>query len=510
MHNSVLYLIVGLIVASAEAGKTAPASVQDVLGRTNVMVLTLAETIGMAVQNDLGIAYERSVPGISKAQTMEAKGAFDTTLNASTTVAKNEEPAYGTDGLTNKTTVTTFNAQAGVAQPLITGGNLSINYDFVRTGFDPDTSGSYPSYNGSPQINFTQHLLKSGGLKYSRGPILIAKNGEEISVYQFKWRLIARLVKVQTDYWALVQAIEALKVKRDSFKYAMDMLEKNRKQVKAGLLAEYDVITPEASAASLRVDILSTENVICKYEDTIKNIIFDNNTKLRSDLAIVPADRPQINEELKEIMIDLDVTIDLALKSRPDYQQIQLSIKNNEIRKYLAQNQLLPQIDLTAILGANTLESSFGGQLNDLTSPDYLDAYVGLTFSLPVENRVARARLKIARIQLEQDLILLKQKENDIITDVRDAARQLHINFQQLQANNLNVAAAERLLKAEELRFSIGERTSLDVLNAQTSLANAKLKRSEALINYNLAIVKLAQQKGTLLEENGIEWKITE
>lgn len=403
MNKVVLCLIVALIAASAEAENTAPASSQDILGRTNVMVLTLAEAIGMAVQNDLGIAYDRSMPGTYKAQTMAAEGAFDTTLNASSAVANNKEPAYGTSGYTNKTTISSFNASAGVAQPLVTGGNLAINYNFVRTGLDPDAAGNYPSYNGSPEINYTQHLLKGGGLKYNRGPILIAKNGEQISVYQFKWKLINRLVEVQTDYWTLVQTIEALKVKNDSFKYAMDMLEKNRKQVKAGLLAEYDVITPEASAASLRVAILSNENDIRKYEDTIKNIIFDNNIKLRSDLAIVPADRPEMKKELKEIVIDLDATIDLALKSRPDYQQIQLSIKSNEIRKYLAKNQMLPQIDLTAILGANTLESSFGGQLNDLYSPDYMDAYVGLTFSLPVENRVARSQLKIAKIQLEQD-----------------------------------------------------------------------------------------------------------
>ena len=317
-------------------------------------------------------------------------------------------------------------------------------------------------------------------------------------------------MEVHSYYWALVQTIEALKVKREAFKYAQDMLEKNRKQVKAGFLAEYDVISPEASAAALKVDILAIENSIYQYEDVIKNIVFNKNTELRSDLAIVPADRPEIQKDAKEIMADPEATIDQALKARPDYQLRQLSVKNYVTLEYMAKNQLLPQIDLTAILGANTLENSFGGQLNDLYSPDSRDVYVGLTFGLPIQNRAARARLKMARIELDQDLIRLKQKENEIIKDVRNAVRQLQVDFQQLQANTANVAAKARLLKAEELRFGIGERTSLDVLNAQTGLSNARLQRLNALINYNMSIVKLAQQKGTLLEENGIEWKITE
>lgn len=140
-YNKIVFcLIIALTTASGEAENIISTSSRDILGRTNILALTLAETIGMAVQNDLGIAYDRSIPGTYKAQTMAAEGAFDTTLNASSTAARNEEPAYGTSGYTNKTTISSFNAGAGVAQPLVTGGNLAINYNFVRTGLSSSES----------------------------------------------------------------------------------------------------------------------------------------------------------------------------------------------------------------------------------------------------------------------------------------------------------------------------------------------------------------------------------
>jgi outer membrane protein len=66
---------------------------------------------------------------------------------------------------------------------------------------------------------------------------------------------------------------------------------------------------------------------------------------------------------------------------------------------------------------------------------------------------------------------------------------------------------AARTLEAEIHSFNNGLRTSNDVLDAQTRLANAKLSEISALSDYQISQVDIAFATGTVLGESKISWK---
>ncbi len=64
-----------------------------------------------------------------------------------------------------------------------------------------------------------------------------------------------------------------------------------------------------------------------------------------------------------------------------------------------------------------------------------------------------------------------------------------------------------RLYEAERRQFELGARTSTDVLDAQTTFANAQSAEITALAEYQIALVDLAYATGTVLGAARIQWE---
>ncbi len=68
---------------------------------------------------------------------------------------------------------------------------------------------------------------------------------------------------------------------------------------------------------------------------------------------------------------------------------------------------------------------------------------------------------------------------------------------------------AARTLEAESRQFDRGARTSTDVLDAATSLADAQSAEVLAIGDYRISLVDLAVATGTVLGSAGVNWDET-
>jgi outer membrane protein TolC len=66
---------------------------------------------------------------------------------------------------------------------------------------------------------------------------------------------------------------------------------------------------------------------------------------------------------------------------------------------------------------------------------------------------------------------------------------------------------SERNLKAEQRQFELGLQTSTEVLDAQTSFANAQSAEIRAIVEYQIAQIDLAYATGTLLGAAQVHWE---
>jgi len=91
--------------------------------------------------------------------------------------------------------------------------------------------------------------------------------------------------------------------------------------------------------------------------------------------------------------------------------------------------------------------------------------------------------------------------------EVLNAIDKVEANWQRILASRQNAILAGRLFEAEQRQFELGLRTSTDVLNAQTSFADAQSAEILALAEYQIALVDLAYATGTLLGAAKVQWE---
>ena len=132
---------------------------------------------------------------------------------------------------------------------------------------------------------------------------------------------------------------------------------------------------------------------------------------------------------------------------------------------------------------------------------------MGLQLLVPLGNEAAKSRLLQAFYQRRQWLATHENRQTAIELEVLNALDQLEANWQRILASRQSSILAGRLFEAEKRQFELGLGTSTDVLDAQTTFADAQSSEISALAEYQIALVDLSYATGTLLGAAKVQWQ---
>jgi outer membrane protein TolC len=209
-------------------------------------------------------------------------------------------------------------------------------------------------------------------------------------------------------------------------------------------------------------------------------------------------DRPQFIVE----KADLVKSVGLAFENRPDYKSAKIDLENRDIKIKVAQNGILPTLDLSGSFGLNGLGADYGKALEKVNG-EYPDWSVGVKFSVPW-GEADRAKYDQRQLEKAQALIAFKRLEQNIIFDVRDRVREVNIQARQVEVARLYQQKEEENFQAQKARYMEGQVSTHDILDYQDRLSRAQLSYLKALIDYNVALVDLDKAEGLTLEKNNV------
>ena len=92
----------------------------------------------------------------------------------------------------------------------------------------------------------------------------------------------------------------------------------------------------------------------------------------------------------------------------------------------------------------------------------------------------------------------------DIILEIREAARTLRASQEDIEAADRARAAAQEQLRAERIRLEYGESTPFDVLLRERDLVSAEQEYIGALQVFRTSITALDRRQGTILRNRNI------
>ncbi len=493
------------------------------LAQQKEKALSLEDCILKAMENNLGVAIEVLNPELADISVARAQERFMPSLSFSFNKRDTNSASYSFLDASDQVSTITDNYSAQISQLIPTGGSFSISLDGYKTNTNRRFTSINPRYGSTLTFNFSQPLLKNFGFKVSRREIIIARNSHDISENQLKRVLQETIYSVEEAYWNLVHSIENLKVRQQSLKLAQDLLEKNKRAVEVGTLAPIEILSAQSAVATREADILQAEAVLKDSEDRLKTIINLAAEGEGVELAkIIPLDKPAY--EKKEVT--LDEALRTAMENRPDLNATRIDLKNKDLNLSYSRNQLLPNLSFNAsywspgITGdqliyppgdpfaepIGLIEGSPSDALKDAFNFKYNNWSAGITLDIPLNTLLSRADYAQARVNLDQAMLRLKNQEQQLFLEIKNAVRAVQTDYKRVQAYKVARELAAKTLEAEEEKLKVGITTPFFVLQYQTDLATAQTNELKAMIDYNLSLARLNRAMGTSLKEKDIRF----
>jgi len=554
--------------ASAGQGKsvfTQPIAQSPEVGHERVGVslnqvesLRLAEAIQLALQNNLDIEGFRETVQIAQYNLFAANGFYDIVTGSRINYGSQSTPVsslFGGGGTSGSVTARSLNLNFSESKQIRqTGGSILLEFDNNRTSTSSAASTLTPTYTPVLQLTFTQPVMRNRKIDANRRSLMVLKRSLDLSDSQFRQRVIEIINAVQDAYWELVFAKENDGIARNAVELAHKQLEDNRKMVEAGVLASIELRSNEAQLEANKGQVIAALQAITTDENMLKALMLKDPKDRMWNSVIEPVDKPILGQPT----FSLEDAIAMALKNRPELEQMRLQQQQNDANVDFFKNQTKPQLDFVGIYNTQglagtpilvetggppaplileflkhlnkglvaeglapfkpsfppaTLTSQIGDQfsggygqaLRNLFSSSFQSWQVGLVFSFPLHNRTAAGNLGSS---LAQGRLLDSQYRNlvQIIgVQVRNELQAVDAACRRYQAAHANTLAASAQYEGEKEKFLAALSQNYLVLQRQNDLVVAQGSEARAQIDYNKALADLQHVTGITLISNNIQ-----
>jgi outer membrane protein len=283
------------------------------------------------------------------------------------------------------------------------------------------------------------------------------------------------MLNAATAYMNLLRDSAILDLQRRNVEVLQEQLRQTRDRFNVGEVTRTDVAQSESRLASGRSQVLLAESNYNASQATYRQVIGSNPGKLS---AASPVDRFSPRS--------MNRAVGLGTTSHPAVATAQYNVDVAQLAVKVAEGALLPTVSVQGSYQQNYLSV---GSLNTVKSNN---ASVLGTLSIPIYQGGAEYSL------IRQSKETLAQKRLDF-DSARDSVRQQVVQaWGQLQSAKANIDATQAQVEASEIALNgvreearVGQRTTLDVLNAQQELVNARVamvtaQRDRVVASYTL------------------------
>ncbi|MFB3431262.1 MAG: TolC family protein [Phycisphaerales bacterium] len=481
-----------------EGEQVEPAAI-DPFAEMERRTLTLEECRALALENNLDLRVSLINPTTSELRLTEEEAAFEAIFSAGYTRGETDQPTSSNlDG--SQTRRDSYNL--GVSIPLRSGGTVDFNLPFNRFQTDNAFSTLNPSYTSDFELSYSQPLLRNFGRRANTFGIRIAALESQIAQALAKLEVIRTLASVDRAYWDLYAAQKLLDVRRGQYELAVEQLDQAERRVRAGDAAEIEITRAQSGVADRLEGIILAETDVRQRLRTLKVILN------APGLSIDGAPYLEIGTDPDPVPYELDgeTLVQAAMNMRMELLELELRLAQDESTVEFRRNQQLPSFAFDYTYRYNGLGTSFNDSFDTLADGDFADWTVGFNFQTPIGNEAAKSRTQQAIVARLQRLSTKAARELSIRQEVFGALDQLEASWQRILAARQRVLLAARTLQAERNQFDVGLRTSTDVLDAATNLADAQSAEVRALADYQIAQTDLAFATGTLLGATKVQW----
>ncbi|NJY62787.1 TolC family protein [Salinimicrobium sp. CDJ15-81-2] len=421
----------------------------------DTLYVSLEETVASAVTGNPDILISRLEVERAISQLKAANGAFLPNIGVDGQYVRNiKRPVFFLPPGEG------FGGQQGDER----GTVIEAGYD---NSFNMTAQATLPLYN--------QSIIASS--RAARTAVKLQEKGLEVSENEIR-------AQTKKAYYDALLARESLQVLILSLENARRNLENIRNQFARELVPEYDVIRAEVQVENLRPDIFAAQN---NYEASIYNL------KL---LTGIPQEIPlQLEESLEELYEEANLFAleQYSLEDNPQLEQLETQVALREAQIDLQEANFYPSLSAFG-------NYAYQAQANNFNFDEYFwvnTSSVGVQLSIPVFEGLTRLRqIGQAKIDLKQTQIQKDFQRRSLSIQAQNALNRIQRALRSLEAQEQNIAQAEKGLEIAFVSYQSGVGTLLEINDAELALTQARLNQLEAVYDFLNALADFNQITG--------------
>ena len=478
---------------------TRPATLPTSLPVHESVDLTIEQVRRDALENNLDLKVQLFDPTLAKEALNAERAKFEAVFTTDLNYARTDS---ATASQLNNSQSEFWSLNPAVEIPLRTGGTIRLDAPQRRSEVENQFSTLNPAYTSDVDASISIPLLRGFGPDANAQSIRVAFYESQAAQARTKLEVIRVLTDVDKTYWLLYASRRELEVRKKEYDLANAQLDRARRQVRAGTVAEVEIVRAESGVADTVQAIITAENNVRDRQRDLKRIINRADLQMETPTVVVPATVP----DATPYKIDPEEMVRRSLDQRMELLESELQIAADSANVAAAHNATLPVVSFQYTYGINGLGGEYNDALSQVNDKRFEDHTAGLHLEVPIGNEAARSRYRAALLRRLQTLATKQQRTLQITQEVYNALDALQAAWLSIIAAQKRTVLNARLLDVEIRQFEQGLRTTTEVLDAQTKLANAQSAEIFAITSYQIAQVDLAFATGTVLGQSRIDW----
>ena len=343
------------------------------------------------------------------------------------------------------------------------------------------SNAELPPYNSDASNNFSLSFPVYTGGRFENQ---IEGAGYGLNSADLNMEYVKQNIKYQATeaYYRVLQYNDAIKVQQEAVNFLQSHLDNVKIQYEVGTVAKADVLSTEVQLADYKRQLNSAWGDYESAVATLNNII-----GLPVDTVLVADD--YLDDQpfaMKE-----EECIEYALEHRPDGIATAYNVKQAQANVNATKSGYRPTVS-AHINGYMNGEKPF--QTNHSNS-EYWQIGVDLQWSI-FDNHITDAQVNQAKAEQRKVESQMLQRLDQIKLEVHNAYIAMTTADKNVEIAAHTVSDAETAYAIALVRYTEGVDTNLNVMDAQTKLAQAKNNYFNALYNYNVSRAKLEQVMG--------------
>ena len=378
--------------------------------------------------------------------------------------------------------------------------SLNAFNQFIYTEGNGTPSGVFVANDGvhvyNEQAVVHQELLaiaRRGEIRRAAAAEAIARARADVAIRGLNFTVIQ-------DYYAIVAALRRIRNAQLSLTEAQRFFDITQKQERGGEAAHADVIKSQLQVQQRQRDVQDAQLAAEKAKIALAVLIFPT---FQQDFSVVD-DAQQV-----AVLPPLPEVRSQATATSPDLRAARSSVLETGLGVTVARYAYIPSLALDFFYGINA--NQFAVRTDHPTDatgrstlPDYLVPYrrnlgysAQATLNIPVWNwGSTRSKVKQAEFRQRQAQLDMTLAERQLQANLASSYREAEIALSQVQSLRESADLAAESLRLTVLRYQAGESTALEVVDAQTTAAQARGAYDDGLVRYRVALGSLQTLTG--------------